>query len=274
MASCTACSCTNAKEKPIMSLLYAAAGAVAVLGLMGPRAVVTKRVTQGQPYDVVLSASASFPNPMQDVDLTAVLSGPNGQELIVPGFWDGDRTFRIRVTLTAPGAWSYLTVSSDPSLDAQSGVIEAGPAVVPRTFAKAAAPAPRQLAACDQDCSALFDRKDGRPDLEKLRALDATIANAQREGWVVDVRLFVQNPRSDVLDPHAYGIVEYLVARYAAFPNVVWCAGSPSTPSGAGSRAAFRGLVRTLDPYFKVGDWQRPIYASCESMTMTRSVRQ
>jgi hypothetical protein len=113
----------------------------------------------------------------------------------------------------------------------------------------------------------LFGRKDGLPDLEKLRALDATIANAQKEGWVVDVRLFVHNPSTDLLDPHAYGIVEYLVARYAAFPNVIWCAGSPSAPSGAGSRAAFRGLVRTLDPYYKVGDWQRPIYASCEDMT-------
>jgi hypothetical protein len=250
-----------------MSSIYAAAGAVAVLGMLAPRAAVTKRLPLGQPYDVVLSASASFPNPVQDVDLTAVLTGPNGQELIVPGFWDGDRTFRIRFTPTVPGAWSYMTVSSDPSLDAQSGVVEAGPAVVSRTFAKAApGPAPRQLAACEQDCSTLFGREDGLPNLQKLRALDATIANAQRDGWVVDVRLFVQNAKSDVLDPHAYGVVEYLVARYAAFPNVIWCAGSPSTPAGAGSRAAFRGLVRTLDPYYKVGDWQRPIYASCEGM--------
>lgn len=248
-----------------MSPIYAA-GAVAALGLLAPRAAVAKRVPQGQPVDVVLSASASFPNPMQDVDLTAVLTGPTGQELILPGFWDGDRTFRIRFTPTAPGAWSYMTVSSDPALDAQSGVVEAGPAVAPRTFTTGAArQAPRQLSACEQDCSSLFAGKDGLPDLAALRALDATMVNAQRDGWVVDVRLFVQDPKSDFLDPHAYGIVEYLVARYSAFPNVIWCAGSPATPAGAGSRAAFRGLVRTLDPYFKVGDWQRPIFASCDS---------
>jgi hypothetical protein len=249
----------------IMSPIYAV-GAVAALGLLAPRAAVAKRVPQGQPVDVVLSASGSFPNPMQDVDLTAVLTGPNGQELILPGFWDGGRTFRIRFTPTAPGDWSYLTVSSDPELDAQSGIVEAGAAVAPGAFSTVAArPKPRQLPACDQDCSALFGRTDGLPDLAALRALDATVANAQRDGWVVDVRLFVQDPKSDILDPHAYGIVEYLVARYAAFPNVIWCAGSPSTPAGAGSRAALRGLVRTLDPYFKVGDWQRPIFASCDS---------
>src|SRR5688500_9071878 len=139
----------NTKGAAVMSPVYAA-GAVAVLGLIAPRSAVVKRVAQGQPYDVVLSASASFPNPMQDVDLTAVLSGPNGQELIVPGFWDGGRTFRIRFTLTAPGDWSYMTVSSDPELDAKAGVIEAGPAVAPRAFAtNAPRPAPRQLSACE-----------------------------------------------------------------------------------------------------------------------------
>jgi hypothetical protein len=253
---------------PIMTSIYAAAGAVALLGLLAPRptSAVTKRVTLGQPYDVVLTASDNFPNPVRDVDLTAVLEGPNGQEVILPGFWDGGRTFRVRFTPTAPGTWTYMTVSSDPSLDAQSGVVEAGPAAA-RGFTKSpSGPAPRQLAACEQDCSTLFGKDDGLPNVEKLQVLDATIANALQEGWVVDFRLFVHDTKTELLDPHAYSVVEYLVARYAAFPNVIWCAGSPSTPAGAGSGAAFRGLVRTLDPYYKVGDWQRPIFASCEGM--------
>lgn len=259
-----------------MTSIYAAAGAVALLGLLAPRAsaapasTVNKRVTLGQPYDVVLSASDSLPNPVRDVDLTAVLEGPNGQEVILPGFWDGGRTFRVRFTPTAPGTWTWLTVSSDPSLDAQSGVVDATPGTA-RGFTKAASgPAPRQLAACEQDCSTLFG-KEGLPDVQKLQALDATIANALQEGWVVDFRLFVHDAKSEFLDAHAYGVVEYLVARYAAFPNVIWCAGSSSTPAGAGSRAAFRGLVRTLDPYFKVGDWQRPIFASCDGTPRTGS---
>ncbi len=122
-----------------MSPVYVA-GAVAVLGLIAPRSPSSNASRRASHRDVVLSASASFPNPMQDVDLTAVLSGPNGQELIVPGFWDGGRTFRIRFTLTAPGDWSYMTVSSDPELDAQSGIIEAGPAVAARTFTTTCAP--------------------------------------------------------------------------------------------------------------------------------------
>jgi hypothetical protein len=249
----------------MMTSIYIA-GAVAVLGLLAPRSSVAKRVPQGQPYDVVLSASADFPNPMQDVDLTAVLRGPAGQELVVPGFWDGGRMFRIRFTPTTTGAWSYRTVSSDPGLDAQSGVVEASPAPVPRAFSNVAPGAVRrQISACDPDCSALFGDTDGQPDLTKLRVLDATVADALRDGSLVDVRLFVRDPKSEVLDPYAYGIVEYLVARYAAYPNVIWCAGSPTNPAGAGSRAAIRGLVRSIDPYFSVGGWQRPIFAACDS---------
>ena len=88
-----------------MSSMYLA-GTVAVLGLglMAPRSAVAKRVPQGQPYDLVLSASADFPNPLQDVDLTAVLQGPSGQELIVPGFWDGGRMFRVAVMGDLPPA--------------------------------------------------------------------------------------------------------------------------------------------------------------------------
>jgi hypothetical protein len=248
-----------------MSPIYVA-GAVAVLGLLAPRSPAARRVPQGRPYDVVLAASADFANPMQDVDLTAVLRGPGGQEFVVPGFWDGGRMFRVRFTPTATGTWSYRTVSSDPGLDAQSGIVDAGPAPVPRAFANVApGAARRQISACDPDCSALFGNRDGMPDLTQLRALDATIADAQRDGALVDVKLFVKDTRSDVPDPHAYGIVEYLVARYAAYPNVIWCAGSASAEAGAGSRAALRGLVRTLDPYFSVGGWQRPIFASCDS---------
>jgi hypothetical protein len=256
----------NAKGDAVMSSIYVT-GAVAVLGLglLAPRSGVAKRVPQGQPYDVVLTASADFPNPMQDVDLTLVLRGPNGQELVVPGFWDGGRVFRVRFTPTASGDWSYTTVSSDPGLDAKSGVVEAGPAPVAK-FATAAPGAPRQpIPACDPDCSALFGLPKGLPDLSKLRALDVTIADAQRDGSLVDVRLFVQDTQSEIFDPNAYGIVQYLVARYAAFPNVIWCAGSPAAAAGAGSGAALRGLVRTLDPYFSVDGWQRPIFASCDS---------
>jgi hypothetical protein len=248
-----------------MSFIYVA-GTVAVLGLLVPRSSVVKRVPQGQPYDVVLTASADFPNPLQDVDLNAVVRGPNGQELVVPGFWDGGRTYRVRFTLTAPGSWSYTTVSSDAGLDAQSGFVDADPAPVARAFTtRWPAAARRSFSACDPDCSALFSSANGLPDLTKLRVLDTTIADAQRDGAMVDVRLFVGETGSDALAPSAYGIVEYLVARYAAYSNVIWCAGSATSTAGAGSRAAVRGLVRTLDPYFVVNGSQRPIFASCSA---------
>jgi hypothetical protein len=39
--------------------------------------------------------------------------GPGGRELVVPGFWDGDRTWRARFTPTAPGKWTYTTRCRD-----------------------------------------------------------------------------------------------------------------------------------------------------------------
>src|SRR4029453_15336753 len=100
-------------------------------------------------------------------------------------------------------------------------------------------------------------------DVVRMRALDVTVAQARRAGTLVDIRLFARNLDAELLDPHVNGIIEYFVARYAAYPNVVWCAGPPPTPSGAGSRAALGGLVRPLDPYYAVADWRRPVLSSC-----------
>jgi len=44
-----------------------------------------------------------------------------GQQYTVAGFWDGDRTWRVRFAPPAAGAWSYATHSADPGLDGQTG---------------------------------------------------------------------------------------------------------------------------------------------------------
>ena len=113
------------------------------------------------------------------------------------------------------------------------------------------------------DCSTFFDASEEYADLVRLRALDATIAEAQRAGTTVDICLFARNSDTETLDSHVHGIIEYFLARYAAYPNVVWCAGSPTAQSGGGSHAALRSLVRTLDPYCAVADWRRPVFSSC-----------
>jgi hypothetical protein len=250
-----------------MTQLTFAVGAVVLLGLLEPTATTTPGIPEGQPYDVTMTASTDFTYPMRDVDLVGVFSGPAGRGLVLPGFWDGGRTFRIRFTPTAAGEWTYTTVSSDPGLDSQTGTVEAtAPDPVAAGFATGAS-VRRPIAACEPDCAALFGGSEERPDLTRLHALDVTVADAQRAGVLVDMRLFARESDAAIVDAHAHGMMEYLIARYAAYPNIVWCAGSAGTPAGAGSRAAVRGLVRTLDPYFAVGDWRRPVFASCGPAT-------
>ena len=57
-----------------------------------------------------------------EVDVWARLIGP-GFDKLVYGFWDGGNDFKIRVTATRPGEWSYTTHSnsSDIGLDGVSG---------------------------------------------------------------------------------------------------------------------------------------------------------
>jgi hypothetical protein len=55
-----------------------------------------------------------------DVDLRGEFTGPGGVRLVVPGFYDGDNTWKIRFSPTAPGQWSLLTVSPVAALNNQS----------------------------------------------------------------------------------------------------------------------------------------------------------
>jgi hypothetical protein len=63
--------------------------------------------------ELSLTANHSFPNPYTDVIVWVDLTGP-GFNKRVYGFWDGDKTFRVRVTATAPGTWHWVS-GSDPA---------------------------------------------------------------------------------------------------------------------------------------------------------------
>jgi len=61
---------------------------------------------------------------------SAEFRGPSGERLEVPGFWDGERAWKIRFTPTRTGEWSYVTRFSDATdrgLHGQHGVFRAEP---------------------------------------------------------------------------------------------------------------------------------------------------
>ncbi|MGH6924299.1 MAG: DUF4038 domain-containing protein [Propylenella sp.] len=78
--------------------------------------------------DIPLDADANHANPYCDVTVWVDLEGP-GFSKRVYGFWDGGRSFVVRVLATAPGIWRWTSGSepADRGLSGKTGSFEAIP---------------------------------------------------------------------------------------------------------------------------------------------------
>ncbi|MFE5409017.1 DUF5605 domain-containing protein [Microbacterium sp. NPDC056569] len=65
-------------------------------------------------------------NPFVDVEVDAVFTRPDGSEVRVGGFYDGDGVYRVRALTDAEGEWSFLTRSTARSLDGIVGSATVG----------------------------------------------------------------------------------------------------------------------------------------------------
>src|SRR5262245_46734713 len=81
---------------------------------------------QYHPHELVLRSAGEHGN-LFLVDVRARLEGPTGQNTVVPGFYDGNGTWKVRWCPTATGTWRYTTESIDPALDGLSGEVECLP---------------------------------------------------------------------------------------------------------------------------------------------------
>jgi hypothetical protein len=72
--------------------------------------------------EITLQAQNTYANPYTQIDVWVDLNGPNFHKRVY-GFWDGGKTFRVRVLATAPGEWSWVSGSSpeDPGLGGRKG---------------------------------------------------------------------------------------------------------------------------------------------------------
>jgi hypothetical protein len=62
-----------------------------------------------------------YKEPFADVIVDAIFTGPSGQSVTVPAFYDGENTWRVRFNPDEAGMWRYRTVSRpiNAALDAQ-----------------------------------------------------------------------------------------------------------------------------------------------------------
>lgn len=82
----------------------------------------TKTAHVWEKVEVTLEAKGRYQNPYTDVVVWVDLKG-SGFEKRCYGFWDGGDTFRVRVTATSPGTWTWTSRSKpvDLGLDGITG---------------------------------------------------------------------------------------------------------------------------------------------------------
>ena len=84
-------------------------------------------ITQNQVGEQSFTSSKVYDNPFDDVELNVLFTGQDGSERLVPAFWAGGNTWRVRFSSPTVGKFSYCTVCSDTSnsdLHGQYGKIE------------------------------------------------------------------------------------------------------------------------------------------------------
>jgi len=77
--------------------------------------VLTSNVQKFDLLALEVDITAEFVNPydVQQVDLLTRFSGPNGEVMVVPGFWDAHSRWLVRFSPSSPGQWQYSVTVKD-----------------------------------------------------------------------------------------------------------------------------------------------------------------
>ena len=94
-------------------------GIVALVQLSTTPVAHAEDVPLWQPHDFSFTAKAETTHPFM-VPFSAMARGPGGAVLNVPGFFDGNGTWKVRVSPTVEGAWSLVTTSDVKELDGKT----------------------------------------------------------------------------------------------------------------------------------------------------------
>jgi Protein of unknown function (DUF4038)/Domain of unknown function (DUF5060) len=83
---------------------------------------VAAKVHVWEKHELRFTTAKSYSNPYTEAIVWVDLEGPNFRKRVY-GFWDGGRTFRVRVLATAPGVWKWRSGSApdDTGLSGKTG---------------------------------------------------------------------------------------------------------------------------------------------------------
>jgi len=78
--------------------------------------------------EIPFESSKTYTKPLDDATLDVVFTSPSGEQIKMPGFWDGKTTWKVRFAPTSYGIWTYKTYCSvydDTGLNGKEGKIAA-----------------------------------------------------------------------------------------------------------------------------------------------------
>jgi Domain of unknown function (DUF5060) len=99
-----------------------------LVAIAAPASRAANAVRVWEKQELTFGASGSYANPYTDVIVWVDLAGPHFHKRVY-GFWDGGKTFRVRLVATEPGIWKWRSgsIPSDRGLDGKSGSFTAVP---------------------------------------------------------------------------------------------------------------------------------------------------
>ena len=89
-------------------------------------AIADQQVPLWQAQDISFTNQTPVTNPFE-MPFTAEITGPNATKLLLPGYYDGNGIWKIRVSPTAEGEWQIVTRSSAAALNGQRARFVCGP---------------------------------------------------------------------------------------------------------------------------------------------------
>lgn len=84
---------------------------------------ITARTEQWQVHDFIFQAKPKTSENPFDVTFGAIYTGPDGEKMDVPGFFDGNNQCVSRFSASKSGAWTFETYSTRPELSGLKGSI-------------------------------------------------------------------------------------------------------------------------------------------------------
>lgn len=86
--------------------------------------------TQNQLMEWAYTSDKAYQDPFNEIELDVIITGPTGGQQVVPAFWAGNRTWRVRYAGSLPGEYRYRTRCSDvgnPDLHDREGTLTLAP---------------------------------------------------------------------------------------------------------------------------------------------------